>query len=421
MNTEVQDRPDVAQKETATAVALRQVNANVAEFDHIEAGLLELETKYGNVAYDCATTKGMVEAKAARQEIRAPRYAAQNAAEAAKKPLTALSKAIGARKDEICARILAVETPIDEQIKAEEQRKEVEKAAREQAEREAAAAVQARIDNIRLFAVIPAGVKAAGIQVGIENLTAVEVTLEAYGERSGEAAQAKAQTLARMEEMHAAAVAHEAELARVEAERIELARLRAEAEAAAKIERERVAAQQKAEAERLAAERAAFEAEQAAARAEAKKRDDADRARRDEEDRLAREARAAEDKRIAEARAELEAQQRAVREAEEARAAAARKAEQDAADAAAAAERKRLDDLAAAARAEREAKEAAEAAERHRIREEEEAAAAADKRQRDAAPAMLGALQVVAATPRIPKEVLAVVKDAIAIATGEEA
>jgi hypothetical protein len=409
MNTNTTERPEVA-KDTATAVALRQVNANVAEFDHIEAGLLDLERKYRDVAYDCTTTLGMVEAKAARQEIRTPRYAAQNAAEAAKKPLTALSKAIGARKDEICARILAVETPIDAQIKAEEDRKAVEKAAREQKEREAAAAIQARIDHIRAFSIIPAGVKAAGIKAGIDNLQAIDVTLDAYGDRAGEAAQAKAQTLERMNELLTAAVSHEAEQARMEAERAELARLRAEAEAAAKVERARIAAEQKAQAERLAAERAAFEAEQAAARAEAKKRDDADRARRDEEDRKAREARAAEDKRIADARAALEAEQRAVREAEEARAAAARKVEQDAADAAAAAERKRLDDEAAARRAEETA--ALEAMKQEALRAD---------RIRNAAPAMLGALQVVSATPRIPKEVLGVVLDAIALATGETA
>lgn len=63
----------------------------------------------------------------------------------------------------------------------------------------------------------------------------------------------KAKTLAILVELHAAAVAHEAEQARLAAER------------------ERIAAEQKAVADRLADERKKFEQEQAAARAAAQK------------------------------------------------------------------------------------------------------------------------------------------------------
>jgi colicin import membrane protein len=399
----------------------KPLDTQIAEYSPTAAALAELRSRLANVAYDVSTIKGLDIAKKDRKEVRDLRVALEAKRVELKAPALERSRLIDAEAKTLTAALVELEKPIDEQIKAEERRKEAEKAAREQAEREAAAAVQARIDMIRGFAVIPAGVKAAGIKVAIDNLTAIEVTLEAYGERAGDAAHAKTQTLARMEELHAAAVAHEAEQDRIAAEREELARQRAEQEAREKAERARIAAEQKVEADRLAAERKAFEKEQAAAHAEAKKRDDADRARRDEEDRMAREARAVEDKRLAEARAAVEAEQRALREAAEAKAAAERKEAQDAADAAAAFERQRLDRIAAAEREEAARLQAERAAKAEADYRALMAAAEAQKRMSDAAPAMLGALQVVAATPRIPKEVLAVVNDAISLATGEAA
>jgi colicin import membrane protein len=400
---------------------LEQPSTAIAEYSPTAAALAVLRARLENVAYDVSTTKGLDIAKKDRAEVRGLRTALEAKRVELKAPALERSRLIDAEAKALTAELVALEKPIDDQIKAEERRKEVEKAAREQAEREAAAKVQARIDAIRALAILPAGTKAAGIAAAIKSLADVDVSLGSFGDRAGEAAQAKTQTAASLDELHAAALAHEAEQVRMAAEREELARLRAEQEARDKAERERIAAEQKIEADRLAAERKAFEKEQAAARAEAKKREDADRARRDEEDRKAREARAAEDKRLADARAAVEAEQRAMRQAAEAKAAAERKAEQDAADAAAALERQRLDRIAAAEREEAAREQAERAAKAEAEYAALMAAAEARKRLSDAAPAMLGALQVVAATPRIPKEIMAVVKDAISAATGEPA
>lgn len=373
---------DVAQQTDTVGTALAEVSTSNQKLTALAAVGRDLHTRFKDVAFDVSTTKGMEEAKKARAQIRdEARYPMQALKESGSKMLGQMQRQFNARAQALIDEVEGYEAPIDAQIKAEETRKAAEKAAKEAAEQAARAAIQERIDAIRAYLVIPAGVKAAGIYVSMQNLQATDITIDAYGDRAGEAANAKADTLAKLEEMHAAAQAFEAEQARMEAEREELARQRAEQEARDKAERERLAAEQKAAADKLAAERAAFEKEQAAARAEAKAREDADRARRDEEDRKAREARAAEDKRIADARAALEAEQRAIREAEEAKAAAARKAEQDALDAAAAAERKRLDDEAAAARAEQQRKG-----------EERERQEAARQRVRDASPAMHDAL-----------------------------
>ncbi|MGI4776908.1 MAG: hypothetical protein ACRYGA_02125 [Janthinobacterium lividum] len=371
----------------------KPISTAIAEYSTTAAALAELKSRLHNVAYDVSTGKGLDVAKKDRAEVRLLRTSLEKKRVELKAPALERSRLIDAEAKALTAELEALEKPIDDQIKAEERRKEVEKAAREQAERQAAAAIQVRIDAIRAFAMIPAGVKAASIQVSIDNLKVIEVTLEAFGERGGEAAQAKAQTLGRLDEMLDGAREFEAEQARLVAEREELARQRAEQEQREKAERERVAAEQKAQAERLAAERAAFEKEQAAARAEAKKRDDADRARRDEEDRLAREARAAEDKRVADARAALETEQRAARAVEEAKAAAARKIEQDRADAEAAIERKRLDDEAAERRTERQRIAEEARMEQQRKGEERERLEAARLKVRDAAPALLAAAQ----------------------------
>lgn len=406
---------------TEVAALAPASNTAIAEYSPTAAALAELRARLANVAYDVSTIKGLDVAKKDRAEVRGLRVALEAKRVELKAPALERSRLIDAEAKALTAELLALEKPIDDQIKAEERRKEVEKAAREQAEREAQAAISARIDAVRTLVVTMAGKSSAAIDLQITDLGTFAPTVEEFGERTGEAAQAKAQTVAKLTEMRDAAVAHEQEQARMAAERAELARQRAEQEARDKAERERIAAQQKADADRLAAERKAFEQEQAAARAEAKAREDADRARRDEEDRKAREARAAEDKRLADARAALEAEQRAAREAEEAKAAAARKAEQEAADRAAVAERARLDEIAAAERAEKDRQDAERAAKAQAEYDALMKAATDLKRLHDAAPAMLGALQVVAATPRIPKELLAVVNDAIATATGAAA
>lgn len=390
---------------------LEKPTTAIAEYSPTAAALAELRGRLANVAYDVSTIRGLDIAKKDRAEVRGLRVALEAKRVELKAPALERSRLIDAEAKALTAELVALEKPIDDQIKAEERRKEVEKAAREQAEREAAAKVQTRLDEVRGCVVAMVGKASNVISCQMNEVALFTPSIEEFGGRAGEAAQVKAQTLAKLDEMRLAAIAHETEQARMAAEREEMARLRAEQESRDKAERERIAAEQKAEVDRLAAERKAFEKEQAAARAEAKKREDADRARRDEEDRLAREARAAEDKRIADARAALEAEQRASREAEEAKAAAERKVEQDRLDAiaqekreAAAAEQRRLDE---------------EAAER---RAAQEAMHAADRRIRAAAHEMLHALKSIENDDGcIPAAIWELRCDAIELATGEKA
>ena len=371
----------------------RPADTAIAEYSVTAAALVELRTRLAGVAYDVSTGKGLDIAKKDRAEVRTLRVALEAKRVELKAPALEHSRLIDSEAKALTAELVALEKPIDDQIKAEEARKAVEKAEREQAEREAAARTQIAIDHIRSIVLTAIGLRSSAIQSLVDNLQGAEITIEAFGDRAGEAAQAKAQALAKLNEMHDTALAAEVETQRLEAERVELVRLRVEQDARDKAERERIAAEQIEAAKKLADDRAEFAKLQAAAKVEQDKRDAEAKVARDTEDRLTRESRAAEDKRIADARASLEADQRAARAEQDAKVEAARKATQAVLDEAAAIERKRLDDEAAARRVEAQRIADEARAEHQRKGEEREAAEAAQLRLRDAAPSLLSALR----------------------------
>ncbi|CAN7472875.1 hypothetical protein LJR130_003826 [Variovorax sp. LjRoot130] len=200
----------VEAKPTATALALVEVNKNIAEFDSVEAGLQALEKKYRGVIFgDIQTSKGLKAAKEARAEVRKPRYAAQNAITNAKGPLNTLKAAIALRGEAIIARIAAVEDPIDSQVKAEEKRlvEEKERLEREAAERnkaidEALADITSRIEACTEQ-------PASFIGETIAWLDNTELTEEDFGARLAEARTAWQSTRDRLVRMQASAEANE--------------------------------------------------------------------------------------------------------------------------------------------------------------------------------------------------------------------
>jgi len=266
MEIEMLDAPEVREETTAiqqTSIAL--VQSALVEFDAVAAGLADLKARFGNVIYDVGTTAGMAAAKAARLEIRGPRYAVDKVLKATKEPLNAIKKELDDRAGQITAALLEIETPIHEQIKAEEDRKDAEKAERERV----AAAQKLVIDNamtwIRNHAVQAVGKSAADIKELVTSLETMEVTLETFADRAGEAEQCRLMTLEVLNGLHAAVSAQEEAAAKVEAERIRLER-----------ERLALAAEAKATAEKAAAEATAAEAAAKAVR-------DAEQAKLDEQ------------------------------------------------------------------------------------------------------------------------------------------
>jgi hypothetical protein len=298
------------------STAIVEVQTAVAEFDKVAAGLAELQKQYGGVVYDVTTTKGMDEAKAARAAVREPRYEIERVRKAAKAPILKLGKELDDRAKAITADILKIEEPIDEQIKNEEARKEAEKQAKILAEQKRVAALQERVAELRGNRMLSA---TSGSELLAEHISGVEdiAVDDSFQEFREQAEVAKAEGLEWLRNVHAAAVAHEAEQARIKAEREELARLRAEEEKRQAAERARIAEEERvakatrdAEAARQAEELRQMRLEQAQAA-------EAERRRIAAEETAAKAIRDAEAKKLAEERAEFERQQAEARRIKE--------------------------------------------------------------------------------------------------------
>lgn len=169
------------------------------------------------------------------------------------------------------------------------------KEAKEEAERQRVAAIQARITRITNSPVGVTGKDAAQIKTQLQAITGIVID-DSFAELKAQAAVAKAEAMTTLSGMHAERVAFEeaqvraeedrkvreaqeaAERERIAAEREELAKLRAENERLAEVERQKLSAdraeQEKAaqvERERIAAEAASAKAEADRAEADARK------------------------------------------------------------------------------------------------------------------------------------------------------
>lgn len=181
---------------------------------------------------DVRTTAGMKTAIQHRATFRALRVEAEAARQLRKKPILDIGRLLDSKAKELKAEISPLEDRFDVAIKAEERRKEEEKAQRERADRERVERIQSRIKEIRDSIIDAVGRPSAAIAEICATLTAFEVTEGTFFEFAESAAVAKRDTLIKLEEMHAQALAQEAEAARLRAEREEFdRRQREEAEA----------------------------------------------------------------------------------------------------------------------------------------------------------------------------------------------
>jgi hypothetical protein len=249
-----------------TGTDIEQVQGVLAKFSRVEAGLAALREKHGNTVYPVATTAGMADAKAARAEIRAGRFAVETLRKTAKTPLLQIGRRIDQEAIRITEAILEVEQPIDDQIKAEE--------ARRLADREAKRA--AEVERLRLEA-------AEKLRIEQEQLEAQRAEIAAEQARLAEERariDAEAAAARKKADAEAAEARREAEL-EMAAQRKALADERALAEAEAR----RVADAQAAEAKRLADAQEEIDAQQRALERERQKaREEAERNAADEQD-----------------------------------------------------------------------------------------------------------------------------------------
>jgi colicin import membrane protein len=295
---------------------LETVSKALTDINAVSTGIADLKSQYGGVVYEVTTTVGMDEAKAARLAVRTPRYEVERIRKAAKAPLLALGKKLDAEAARIETELLKIEDPIDQQIKVEETRKEAERQARIDAELKRVADLQERVAELRGCQTLSPTSGAELVASHIADLERLVVD-DSFQEFQQQAEDAKAAGLARLRAVYTAAVAHEAEQARIKTEREELARLR-EAEAL------RVAQEnaRRAEEERVA--KVARDAETARHNEQLRKQREeqevaakAERMRIADEEAEAKKLRDAETARLAAERAELERQQEQLRKAQE--------------------------------------------------------------------------------------------------------
>lgn len=286
--------------------------------------LQDLKSRYHGVVFDLATPAGIKQAKEARAEIKGYRVELEKTRVAIKADALEQCRLIDSEAKRIKDALEELEIPIDQQIKAEEKRKEDERLAAEQAEMARVQSIQQRIIHLRNIPVAMSGKSSEDIRDALHELTDLRVDSDSYAEFIDHAQAAKAEAITALTKMAD-------DMARLEAERAELARLRQEAEARAqeeaaqKAEQDRLAEEQrareqaelKAERERLAQERAEHDAQ---VKAEAEQRAREDAARKAEQDRIEAERRRvieAEQRGIEQQKAELKRQQEAARREEE--------------------------------------------------------------------------------------------------------
>jgi hypothetical protein len=308
----------------------------IIEYTETAAAIAVLREKYCTV-FDVTTTKGMDEAKKARAEVKGYRVALEKVRKEIKAPALERSRLIDEEAKRITAELQAIEEPIDEAIKAEEQRKEDEKAAKAKAEAARLAGIAAKVSALRHLVSLIANQPAAIISAELEKVQKLELSEAEYQEFMPDALEALTEARKDLQaalntrllyeaEQARIKAEQEAEAARIKAEREELAKLR-EIEAARQAEQARIEAEaRKAEAARLKVEREAQEAELKAKREAMESELKAQReeqARQEQAARQLREVEAARLKAEQEAmekqRAELDAQQRKIEEAEQAR------------------------------------------------------------------------------------------------------
>lgn len=231
MEIEMLDAPEVREEPT-TALAVQDRAALALGSTKTRADLALLAVKFGNII-EIKNKAGRDECHAALMVLQDARIAVQKASKAAREDATRFSKAVIAEENSL------VEITAKEELRLFNLRKVWDDAvAAEKAEKARLAAAQKLvIDNamtwIRNHAVQAVGKSAADIKELVTSLETMEVTLETFADRAGEAEQCRLMTLGVLNGLHAAVTAQEAAAAQVEAERVRLEQERKEQAAAA--------------------------------------------------------------------------------------------------------------------------------------------------------------------------------------------
>lgn len=218
-----------SKKSIAPAVAV----TDIAEYRPHEEQIVRLEATYGKLVVDCSTSEGLANAKEVRVDIRDVRYALANTTKTALVPYQKAVKDAQARVNQVKEfgetlkdRVLAIETPVDEAIKAEEKRVADAKAERERVEAERVEAIRAKITRFSSVAAAYASRSAADVAGILQGVKESVILPEEYGEFEAEGTIARDNAIEQLEALHKAAIDREEAAAKLLTQQKELDELR---------------------------------------------------------------------------------------------------------------------------------------------------------------------------------------------------
>jgi colicin import membrane protein len=243
----------------------------IVEYSQTEAALAALKEKHKDVVFDMKTTAGDKAAREARAELVSLRTTLEKKRVELKAPILQQGRDLDEEAKRIELEIIALEKPIDAQIKADEQRREEERQQRIRNEEIKARMEIERIERhrkaineIASYTLKMVGKSVAEIEALIEELR-VKTIGPAFDEFENEAAETKEATIYMMVEHLEKRKVEEAEEAVRAAQRAEeerrLAALKAEQEAKMEADRRELAELRRKEAAREAEAKAAREEE----------------------------------------------------------------------------------------------------------------------------------------------------------------
>ncbi len=218
-----------SKKSIAPAVAV----TDIAEYRPHEEQIVRLETTYAKLVVDCSTSEGLANAKEVRVDIRDVRYALANTTKTALVPYQQKVKDAQARVNQVKefgealkARVLVLEEPIDEAIKAEEKRVADAKAEKERLEQERIEAIRAKINRFSSVAAAYASRSAADVSSILQGVKESVILPEEYGEFEAEGTIARDNAIEQLEALFKSAAEREEAAAKLLAQQKELDELR---------------------------------------------------------------------------------------------------------------------------------------------------------------------------------------------------
>lgn len=268
MEIEMLDAPEV-REEPATAITLSPETRAVIALNSskTELDLRALATKHVAIV-EIKDRAGREQAHGAAMELMRARTDIEKASKAARDDATKFSKAVIAEEKRLVAIVGQEEKRLKDLRDQWDAAEAAEKAERERIAAEKKLVVDNAMTWIRNHAIQAVGKSAADIKELMSSLETMEVTLETFADRAGEAEQCRLMTLEVLAGLHAAvtkqeeaAAQVEAERARLEQERKERAAAERDAEAKAKALRDAEQAKLDAQAAELARQREADIAE----------------------------------------------------------------------------------------------------------------------------------------------------------------